>query len=73
MVLPQYIEIGLDKDIPSTTSSHLNLTILVVVNVIVQYSASAEEQATIVCFLEMRESLRKRQKPMVDLQSISPT
>jgi len=71
--LSQHIEVEWEREIHISTSNQCNQTISLVVDVIALYSTSVEDWKTIDCFLffqEIRELLKKIQKPVIDLWSV---
>lgn len=72
-LLSQYIGMDPKRETPMLESSQPNQTTSVVVEDMTWYSTSVEEWETMSCFLlfqEIRVSLKKMQKHMVDLRSV---
>ena len=70
--MSQYIGMGQEREIPISISNQRNQTISLVVEVIAWYSASMEDQETIVYFLlfhKIIESPKNTKNPVVNLWS----
>jgi len=71
--LSQYIRVGWERKTSISASNQCNQTISLVVDVITWFSASVKDWEIMDCFLlfqEIRESPKKIQKPIIDLQYV---